>query len=200
MKCITKLTPFILSILLSAGLSLPPISAQAGNIIVVEKPAKKHHRSGKVIVIEKPARRHVAPNHSGHVVTKVPRTRHYRGTRILRPYGRPYIGYGFYNTDHEAYKWLAFTAITLKIMDIANEEQQRMHEAAQVRATTAAVNETIVWEDGNASGSIKTTRIGTSTSGRQCREFQHSVTIGGKTEQAYGTACQQPDGAWEIVQ
>jgi triosephosphate isomerase len=35
--------------------------------------------------------------------------------------------------------------------------------------------------------------------GRYCREFQQTVTIGGRTEQAYGTACMQPDGAWEVI-
>ncbi len=35
--------------------------------------------------------------------------------------------------------------------------------------------------------------------GQYCREYQQTVTIGGQTEQAYGTACRQPDGAWKIV-
>jgi len=34
--------------------------------------------------------------------------------------------------------------------------------------------------------------------GQQCREFSQTVTIGGKTERAYGTACRQPDGSWKI--
>jgi len=25
------------------------------------------------------------------------------------------------------------------------------------------------------------------------------VTVGGETEQAYGTACRQPNGSWKIV-
>jgi surface antigen len=33
-----------------------------------------------------------------------------------------------------------------------------------------------------------------------CREFQQTVVIGGEREQAYGRACQQPDGDWKIVQ
>lgn len=118
---------------------------------------------------------------------------------MIRPYGHRYHGYGFYFSDDDAFKWLALTAITLKLLDNLNEEQQRLHEAAQVRATTANVGETIIWEEGNASGAVKTTRIGTSSAGRPCREFQQSVTIGGKTEQAYGTACRNPDGSWEVV-
>ena len=35
--------------------------------------------------------------------------------------------------------------------------------------------------------------------GEQCREFQQTITIGGKTEKAYGTACRQPDGTWKEV-
>ncbi len=33
--------------------------------------------------------------------------------------------------------------------------------------------------------------------GQQCREYQRTVTIDGKTETAYGTACRQPDGTWK---
>lgn len=36
-------------------------------------------------------------------------------------------------------------------------------------------------------------------SGEYCREYQTEVTVGGKTERAYGTACRQPDGQWKIV-
>lgn len=35
--------------------------------------------------------------------------------------------------------------------------------------------------------------------GRYCREFQQQVVIGGQVQDAYGTACRQPDGSWEIV-
>jgi surface antigen len=31
------------------------------------------------------------------------------------------------------------------------------------------------------------------------KTYQQTVTVGGKTEQAYGTACRQPDGSWKIV-
>lgn len=32
-----------------------------------------------------------------------------------------------------------------------------------------------------------------------CREFQQTITVGGKTERAYGRACRQPDGSWKIM-
>lgn len=68
-------------------------------------------------------------------------------------------------------------------------------------AQAAPLNETIAWnnpETGN-SGTVTPVRDGTSSTGAYCREFQQTVTVGGKTEEAYGTACRQPDGSWQIV-
>ena len=127
------------------------------------------------------------------------RMRHYRNVVIVRPHGHWYPGYAYYRSDAEAYKFLAFTAISLAALDALSEAQERTLEAAQVRAITAPIGQAITWNDGGASGSVVALRDGKSTSGRYCREFQQTVTVGGKAEQAYGTACQQPDGAWEIV-
>ena len=127
------------------------------------------------------------------------RIRRHRDIVVVRPYGHLYQGYGHYFYDDDAYKWLAFTAIAVKLLDNLNEQQQREHEAAQVHATTAPIGETIYWREGNASGYVTATREGSSSAGRYCREFQHEVTIGGKREQSYGTACRQPDGSWEVI-
>ncbi len=35
--------------------------------------------------------------------------------------------------------------------------------------------------------------------GAYCREYQHTVTIAGEQQQAYGPACRQPDGTWKVV-
>ncbi len=73
--------------------------------------------------------------------------------------------------------------------------------AAQERAHTAPVGERIVWrnpESGN-SGTITPTRDGRDATGNYCREYQTTVTVQGKTEPAFGTACRQPDGSWKIV-
>jgi surface antigen len=118
---------------------------------------------------------------------------------VVRPHGHWYHGYGHYSNDDSAWKWLAFTAITLKVLDNLNESQQRKHEAAQVEATTAAVGQPVAWQEGSASGSVTTTSESQNSAGEYCREFQQEITVGGETEQAYGTACQQPDGAWKIV-
>ena len=127
------------------------------------------------------------------------RIRKYRDVVIVRPYGHWYSGYGHYYRDDDAYKWLAFTAITLGLLNYLNEAQQREYEAAQIAATTAPIGEPIIWLQGGASGAVIATREGTTASGRYCREFQHEVSIGGRTEDAYGTACRNPDGSWEVV-
>jgi hypothetical protein len=143
---------------------------------------------------------HPPVRHEGPVIVVPPdRMRHYRNVVIVRPHGHWYPGYAYFRTDALAYKYLAFTAISLASLDALSEAQERALEAAQVNATTAPIGQAITWNDGNASGAVVALRDGTSTSGRYCREFQQSVTVGGKAEQAYGTACQQPDGAWEIV-
>ena len=73
---------------------------------------------------------------------------------------------------------------------------------ANSRAQTAPVGQPIQWNNpqtGNY-GTITPVKDGTDTrTGAYCREFQQTVTIGGKTESAYGTACRQPDGTWKVV-
>ncbi len=74
---------------------------------------------------------------------------------------------------------------------------------AQDDAYQAPIGQKIAWnnpESGNY-GTVTPVRDGTDQqTGEYCREFQHDVTIGGETEQAYGVACRQPDGTWKIVQ
>ena len=57
-------------------------------------------------------------------------------------------------------------------------------------ATQVQLGETIQWqnpESGN-SGTVTPTRDGHTESGNYCREYQTTVTIDGKTENAYGVA------------
>ncbi len=83
------------------------------------------------------------------------------------------------------------------------DERDRLlaHHAVQ-QAHAAPVGQTVVWnnpETGNY-GSVTPVRDGTDTAtGAYCREYQQTVTVGGRTEDAYGTACRQPDGSWKVV-
>ena len=79
---------------------------------------------------------------------------------------------------------------------------RRYANAAINRAYDAPVGNEIAWnnpESGNY-GTVTPLRDGTSTSGQYCREFQQTITIGGRREQGVGVACRQPDGTWRIVQ
>jgi len=72
---------------------------------------------------------------------------------------------------------------------------------ANTQAHSAPIGETIAWnnpESGN-SGTVTPVREGQAESGRYCREYQQTITVGGQQEQAYGIACQEPDGTWQIV-
>lgn len=63
-------------------------------------------------------------------------------------------------------------------------------------------NNTSTWQNpqsGNA-GTVTPTRTFQADSGALCREFQQTITVGGRTERAYGTACRQRDGSWRIVE
>jgi len=140
------------------------------------------------------------PYHKNTLVVVTPRKRTFHNVTVYRPYGHAYFGYGHHHSDNDAWKWLAFTAITIKLLDNLNEASQREHESAQVKATTAKVGEEISWHTDSSSGSVVTTKEGTNKAGLTCREFQQNVTIGGETEQAYGTACLQADGSWKIVE
>jgi len=83
------------------------------------------------------------------------------------------------------------------------DEVDRMHaDEAVNKAHDAELGEQISWNNPESghSGTVTPTRDGTSDSGDYCREFYETVSIGGKTEDAYGVACRQPDGSWRIVQ
>lgn len=60
-------------------------------------------------------------------------------------------------------------------------------------------NRPVYWEDGSYGYEVTPMRTYEPEPGRYCREYQTVVTVGGRAEQAYGTACRQPDGSWQIV-
>ncbi len=52
--------------------------------------------------------------------------------------------------------------------------------------------------DGGDRGQVQVTREGRAGN-RACRDFQHEIVVGGRQQNAHGTACQPPDGSWELV-
>lgn len=90
---------------------------------------------------------------------------------------------------------------------LGNNIGRSMDETDRLRAQQAhqqALNtgQAITWDNpkNGDHGSVKPLRTGTDTqTGRVCREFQTTVVVGGKSQEAYGTACQQSDGSWRII-
>jgi len=81
--------------------------------------------------------------------------------------------------------------------EVDKMKAQRAHSQAQ----TAPIGDAIAWNnpDSGNSGTVTPTRDGYADNGNYCREFQQTITVSGETQQAYGTACRQPDGSWRIV-
>ena len=79
-------------------------------------------------------------------------------------------------------------------------DMERMYRA-QEKAYNAPLGETIYWDNPETEnhGSFTAMRQGETVSGRYCREFEQTVTIGGEEKMATGRACQGDDGTWQVV-
>jgi len=53
--------------------------------------------------------------------------------------------------------------------------------------------------DNGHAGTVTPIRTYQTTTGGNCREYQTTMTIDGRLERSYGTACRQPDGSWRVV-
>ena len=53
--------------------------------------------------------------------------------------------------------------------------------------------------DSGHSGSIQPLATWQTPQGAHCREFTHTIFVGSHPEKAYGRACRQPDGTWQVV-
>jgi surface antigen len=84
-----------------------------------------------------------------------------------------------------------------KSLDRADRTYMAQTTQASLEHTRSGETSTWANPDSGHSGTVTPTRT-YQRNGTYCREFQQSVTIGGAREQAYGTACRQPDGTWNI--
>ena len=85
-------------------------------------------------------------------------------------------------------------------MDVA--DQREANRTTQSALESAPSGTTTNWRnpDSGNSGSTTPTRTYQAQNGQYCREYEQTVTIGDETQAAYGTACRQPDGKWQVVQ
>lgn len=102
---------------------------------------------------------------------------------------------------------LAATALgTLLGAFVGSEVGSSLDRADAVYAQQTAqkafnTGNTMTWQNPqtNAYGTVQPNAAFQAQNGQLCREFYQTVTIDGRSEQAYGTACRQNDGSWKII-
>jgi len=82
----------------------------------------------------------------------------------------------------------------------ARADAQAIGAAGQDALENARSGTVVTWRDPDAgtSGSFMPKPGFQDASGRICREFDQTVTIGGQLQQVTGTACRRPDGWWQL--
>lgn len=81
-----------------------------------------------------------------------------------------------------------------------NRDKELAAQAAQRAFESGRTGQATVWNnpDNGHSGSITPVKTYQLASGEYCREYKQTIQVGGEPQQAYGTACRQPDGSWQI--
>ena len=76
------------------------------------------------------------------------------------------------------------------------------NRASQSALETAQPGQSMPWNNpqSTASGTITPQNYYQVADGSYCREYTQTISVGGKTQEGYGTACRQPDGTWKIVE
>ena len=157
--------------------------------------------------------KHYAPRHG--------RYKHHRYGYYAQPYhGYKYLGggrrYGHYGGHKGGHRYdyllgglLIGAAATYLLTQPRHAEPRNV---VYPSAPAVAVNPTLgsvleynptgqatAWQDPDTGTTFTTAPVRTHmTSSGPCREYHMSVTIGGQVQQAYGTACRQNDGSWQL--
>ena len=102
-------------------------------------------------------------------------------------------------------KWAGALAGALVGGAIGNQIGKKMdaqdQKNMQSAITTTPVGSQAQWTNQQTDITYKVTptKQYTSSSNQYCREYTTTVTVEGKQQTGYGTACKQADGQWKIV-
>ena len=80
-------------------------------------------------------------------------------------------------------------------LDYYNRTSQSSLETSQNGVVSTWKN-----PDTGRSGTITPIKTFQQANGTHCREYSQTIFIDGREQEAYGTACRQPNGYWEISQ
>ena len=113
-----------------------------------------------------------------------------------------HVGKGTGRTIAVAVGTLAGAALGSEVgKSLDRADRRAMRRSTQTALETNRTGAASAWrnpDSGNA-GTVTPTRTYRTDAGQYCREYQQTITVGGKTERAYGRACRQPGGSWRIV-
>ena len=93
------------------------------------------------------------------------------------------------------------TLVGSEIGKSLDRSDQAYAAQAVQKSYNAPIGETVSWvnpESGNSGTYTPVNEGYANSSGRYCREYRQTVVIDGRSETAYGTACQNPDGTWQV--
>ncbi|MCL4315270.1 MAG: RT0821/Lpp0805 family surface protein [Gammaproteobacteria bacterium] len=101
-------------------------------------------------------------------------------------------------------KTAAIIAGTLVGAVIGGEIGRYMDQTDQLKAQQTLENnknnQVASWHNPDTGRDVSVTPTRTyKSAGQDCREYTTAVTIDGKKQTAYGTACRQADGTWQVV-
>lgn len=91
----------------------------------------------------------------------------------------------------------AGSSVVRRLTEQDRAYMSRTHNAAMA---TNSNGQTSSWKNpqsGN-SGTVTPTTTYKTAQGSTCRTFSETITAGGQSDSASGTACQQPDGSWRV--
>lgn len=86
--------------------------------------------------------------------------------------------------------------------DYLDDRDKEQHAATSYDALeTQQTGGQSTWSnpDSGNSGSTRILNVYRTTDGKLCKDFEQTVSAGGETETANGTACQQSDGTWKPI-
>lgn len=78
------------------------------------------------------------------------------------------------------------------------DQQDRINMANAIVDTPVNQQATWVNTSTNTTYIVRPVRDFHTDSGQYCREYRTKIQVGNEWKSAYGTACQQPDGQWQI--
>jgi len=84
-------------------------------------------------------------------------------------------------------------------LDRADMQYLNSSTQGALESTTTGTTSRWINPDSGNNGTVTPTRTFQNSSNQYCREFSQTIVVGGQKQNAFGTACRQPDGNWQVV-